>query len=167
MNIRCYCGRGFDLYYKQRKQLLQGFDTFCGGECLYKYLVDTNITRQPDIWKNGEVYPGQMNEPFDYWCRETRRFYRSRSEATFARWCVANQIKYEYEPYTIQLPGRKSYTPDFWLPDFYQLIEVKGVWSGSAKKKMRYVVNRGFRLILVPDYLIRKLLRVWREKNNG
>jgi hypothetical protein len=108
-----------------------------------------------------------MGEPFDYWCRETRRFYRSRSEATFARWCVANQIKWEYEPYTIRFAVRKSYTPDFWLPEYSQFIEVKGVWSGSAKKKMRLAVAKGFRLILVPDYLIHKLKRVWREKTNG
>lgn len=164
MTINCYCGSGFDLPFKQRKQLLQGFDSFCSGDCLYKYILDTGLTIEPDILKNGFIYPSIMNEPSDYWCRETQRFYRSRSEATFARWCEANQIRYAYEPYTIRFTTRRSYTPDFWLPEYYQFVEVKGVWSGSAKKKMRLAVDKGFKLLLVPDYLIRKLNRVWREK---
>ena len=167
MNIYCYCELGFELYYKQKKQLLQGFEAFCNGDCLYKYIIDNDLTRESDIHKNGFIYPSMMDEPFDYWCKETDRFYRSKSEAIFARWCTANKIKWEYEPFTIRFTAKKSYTPDFWLPDYYQFVEVKGVWSGAAKKKMRLAVDKGFRLLLVPDYLIRKLRRVWRNHNTS
>lgn len=164
MNINCYCGKGYELHYKQKKQLLQGFDAFCGGDCLYKILLDEGF-KDTGIERLHWVYPSQMNEPFDYWCRETKQYFRSRSEATFARWCEANQIRWEYEPYMIRFKHNQTYTPDFWLPDFSHFIEVKGAWSGSAKKKMRKAKDMGFRLLLVPDHLIKKLSRVWRNHN--
>jgi hypothetical protein len=100
-----------------------------------------------------------MGDPFDFWCRETRRYYRSKSEAVFARWCDANAIDWEYEPYTIRFTDTKTYTPDFWLPEYRYFVEVKGAWSGSAKKKLRWTREAGFFIALVPDHLIRKLTR--------
>jgi hypothetical protein len=35
----------------------------------------------------------------------------------------------------------RSYTPDFYLPDYDMLIEVKGFWWGDDKEKMKIVLN--------------------------
>jgi hypothetical protein len=119
---------------------------------------DAGVERHPLI------YPSKMEEPFDYWCKETGQFFRSKSEATFVRWCVANGIDWKYEPYTLQFHDRQSYTPDFWLPEYSHFIEVKGLWGGSAKKKLRKMKELGFPIALVSDHLIHKLTRVRRSK---
>lgn len=162
MKIHCYCGKGYELHYKLKKQLLQGFDAFCGGDCLFKLLLDEGFN-DTGIERLHLIYPSQMDEPFDYYCNETKRYFRSRSEATFARWCNANGIKWEYEKYTIRWKYNQSYTPDFWLPDYSHFAEVKGLWSGSAKKKLRKAKETGFNIVLIPDHLIRQLTRVWRN----
>lgn len=158
MNVHCYCGRGYELSHKIKKQLLSGFDAFCGEECLLQLLVDEGF-EDSGINKYHKVYPSEMHIPFDYWCKETREYYRSRSEATFARWCEANCIAWEYEPYMIKFDYKSTYTPDFWLPEYSHFVEVKGAWSGSAKKKLRRAKDAGFHIVLVPDHLIRKLTR--------
>jgi hypothetical protein len=53
----------------------------------------------------------------------------------------------------------KTYTPDFWLPEFSHFVEVKGRWGGSGKSKLRKAAKEEIGMILVPDYLIRKLTR--------
>ncbi len=160
MTKNCFCGRGFELHYTKIKQLLVGFETFCSGDCLHKYLVDNDFNAGREIEEFPNVYPAQMDEPFDYWCKQTRTFFRSKSESTFAVWCDHSSIKWKYEPYRLYLQLQTSYTPDFWLPELGHLIEVKGVWSGKAKKKMKLARQYGYPIVLVPDYLIRKLGKI-------
>ena len=158
MRKQCFCGNGFEIHHKQRKQLLHGFTLFCGGECLLKYLNRRSLYVSPvDISRDEHIYPSQMGEPFDYYCSRTQRSYRSKSEAIFAIWCDINLIIWEYEPYTIRFTSTRSYTPDFWLPEYSTFVEVKGAWAGSAKKKMRDTAELGFGILLIPDYLIRRL----------
>jgi hypothetical protein len=158
-NIHCYCGRGYELPYKLKKELLVGFDAFCGEECLYQLLVDEGV-ENGIIEKHSLIYPTKMESPTEFWCRETRRYYRSRSEATFARWCEVNGIDWKYEPYTIRFRENQTYTPDFWLPEYSHFVEVKGIWAGSGKKKLRKAKEYGFNIVLVPNHLIYKLTRV-------
>lgn len=159
MNVHCYCGKGYELHYKLKKQLLSGFDAFCGEECLYQ-LLTTEGDPFAVIDEHSLIYPSHMDQPTEFWCRETKRYYRSRSEAAFARWCTCNAIDWEYEPYTIRFKERFTYSPDFWLPEYSYFVEVKGLWAGSAKKKLRETVVAGFKIVLVPDHLIYKLTRV-------
>ena len=161
MNVNCYCGKGYELPQKQKKYLLVGLDAFCSGECLYELLVAEGTLESAiiEIENDSLISKSMMEVPSEYWCKETKKHYRSKSEATFARWCNANGIDWEYEPYTIQLNDRQTYTPDFWLPEFYHFAEVKGAWSGSGKKKVRKTKELGFNIVLVSDDLIRKLHR--------
>jgi hypothetical protein len=105
------------------------------------------------------VYPSEMDQPFDYYCKETRAFYRSKAESTFAIWCSRKDIECRYEPYMIKFTSRRTYNPDFYLPKFGYFIEVKGSWAGSAKKKLRLMVENDFNILLIPDYLTRILER--------
>ena len=156
MQLPCYCGEGFELHYKLRKQLAKGFDLFCSGECLLKYIVDNGFA-DTGIHKDRRIYPSEMGEPFNYWCPVTRRFYRSKTESLFAIFCVYYEIPWRYEPYQIRLTKTKSYNPDFWLPDHSIFVEVKGVWSGAGKKKLKMTAELGYHVILVPDFLLRKI----------
>lgn len=158
MNVHCYCGRGYELPYRLKKELLVGFDAFCGEECLYELLV-TEGSPNCEIDSLPEIEPSAMDEPTEFWCRETRQYFRSRLEATFARWCDFNLIQWDYEKYTIRLKENQTYTPDFWLPEYSHFAEVKGVWGGSAKKKLRKAKLLGFSIVLVPTHLIYKLTR--------
>jgi hypothetical protein len=160
MNVNCYCGKGFELPYSTRRQLLAGFDAFCGEECLYQLLVDEGHKDNGAIAKIPSIVPSLMTEPNVFWCRETRRYYRSKSEAIFARWCNSNCIEWEYERYMFKFIDNKTYTPDFWLPEYSHFVEVKGRWGGSAKRKLRKAAQSQIGVILIPDYLIRKLSRV-------
>jgi hypothetical protein len=162
VRLHCYCGKGFDLHYKLKKQLLVGFDYFCDGDCVLKYLLDKGIgDPYYKISEHPFIYPSAMSTPFDYWDKELKRYFRSKSESTTARCFEANKIKWDYEKFSIKFPKGKWYTPDFWLPEFSHFIEVKGLWAGSAKRKLR-LASQKFNIILIPDYLIRKLERVWR-----
>jgi hypothetical protein len=163
MNVYCYCGRGYEASRSTRKELLVGFDAFCGEECLYQLLVEEGYRDSHDIIHHPKIEYSRMETPTEFWCRETRHYYRSRLEAAFARWCVANCIEWEYEVYAIRFKENQSYTPDFWLPEYSHFVEVKGVWSGSAKKKLRKAKLLGFLIALVPTHLVYKLTRTIRE----
>ena len=159
MRVHCYCGKGYELYYKLKKELLVGFDAFCGEECLFG-LLETEGFSGRGIVTRPEIEPSVMEPPIEFWCRETGHYFRSRLEATFAKWCDFNSIRWDYEKYTIRLANTQSYTPDFWLPEYSHFVEVKGVWSGSAKKKLRRSKHLGFPIVLVPTHLVYKLTRV-------
>jgi hypothetical protein len=53
-------------------------------------------------------------------------------------------IKLKTNKHTLkyEMTGKvRSYTPDFYLPDYDMLIEVKGFWWGDDKEKMKIVLN--------------------------
>ena len=61
--------------------------------------------------------------------------FRSGTDARCAVFFNAVGVKYEYEKFTFHFPyllnpgvaGKARYTPDFYLPDFNQWVEIKGV----------------------------------------
>ena len=61
--------------------------------------------------------------------------FRSKSEATFARWCDSWNIVWDYEPEGLQF-GNVSYVPDFWLPEGKTIVEIKPVIFASELWKM-------------------------------
>ncbi len=60
-------------------------------------------------------------------------------EYLLAKYYDLNNILYVYEPkaFELKLNNEKqtTYTPDFYLPDIDEYIEVKGYWRGDAKEK--------------------------------
>jgi predicted nuclease of restriction endonuclease-like RecB superfamily len=57
-------------------------------------------------------------------------------EEAFAKWCDKNNITWLYEPKTFDL-GNTTYTPDFYLPETDEYVEVKGWWRDDAIEKFR------------------------------
>jgi len=61
---------------------------------------------------------------------------RSSWEIKYARYLDSKNIKWQYEPKTFDL-GDSTYTPDFYLPETNEYIEIKGWWRGNSKKKFK------------------------------
>jgi len=55
-------------------------------------------------------------------------------EEAYAKYLDKNNVKWEYESKTFDL-GNTAYTPDFYLPDTNEYIEIKGWWRKDAETK--------------------------------
>ena len=61
---------------------------------------------------------------------ENSPYFKSSLEADYARYCIHNNVKFEYEKevFTISLGEKvRHYTPDFYLPDSKEFVELKGL----------------------------------------
>ncbi len=61
---------------------------------------------------------------------------RSSWEVAYAKYLNANNIDWEYEPQTFVLQSGEAYTPDFFLKDCNQWVEVKGWLTPAHNRKM-------------------------------
>jgi hypothetical protein len=59
---------------------------------------------------------------------------KSSYEIKYAIWLDKNRIPWQYEPKAFDL-GNTTYTPDFYLPESDEWIEIKGRWHEDAKEK--------------------------------
>jgi hypothetical protein len=59
-------------------------------------------------------------------------YMRSSWEVAYAKFLDINNIKWLYESDTFNL-GDCTYTPDFYLPETNEFIEIKGYWHDDAK----------------------------------
>jgi hypothetical protein len=158
MELVCVCGNWFEFPYKNRKQILKEFELFCDCFCVIAYLEQYHSEKKINPLIHKEVNTCILSDPLEYWCPITKRFYRSKSEATAAIFFRTIQVEIEYECFTVSLEGTNlTYSPDFYLPYHDVFVEVKGLWQGSAKKKIKIAKAMGYRLLLVPDYLTRKM----------
>jgi len=68
-------------------------------------------------------------------------YFRSATEANYARYLNLAKIKWEFEPRTFYFEGVRrgnvSYTPDFYLPNEDRWIEIKGWLDGPSKTKLK------------------------------
>lgn len=65
---------------------------------------------------------------------------RSNWEANFVRILNAYEIKFEFEPTVFAFPikrGTKGYTPDFYLTDSDEWVEIKGYLDEKSKTKIK------------------------------
>lgn len=66
-------------------------------------------------------------------------FFRSSWELKYAMYLDQNSIAWIYEPEAFDLIVENkecTYTPDFYLPESQQYIEIKGFWYGDARVKL-------------------------------
>ena len=61
---------------------------------------------------------------------------RSSWEIAYAKYLDSKNIKWLYESKTFDLKNT-TYTPDFYLPETNEYIEIKGWWRDNAKKKFK------------------------------
>jgi hypothetical protein len=86
---------------------------------------------------------------------------RSTWEVKFAQWLDKNKIKWQYESKTFNLRNC-TYTPDFYLPQTKEYIEIKGWWRDNAKKKFKLFREKYKKIKIIilmkPDLLKLKIL---------
>jgi len=101
-------------------------------------------------------------------------YFYSRWEANFARLLNYLKIKWQYQPKTFDLKTQ-NYTPDFYLPDVGNFIEIKNfLWKYSRIRddKFRKIYPKvKLQLILKDDYLklektYSNLIKNWEYKNS-
>jgi hypothetical protein len=118
---------------------------FCGKSCA----IDT-IGKQPTSPKAARAKAGIRKD-----ISATIYFY-SRWEANIARLFNLLSIQWQHQPKTFDL-GSQTYTPDFYLPETDEYIEVKnfmGEYSKLRDKKFRKLYpDLKLRLIMKKDYL--------------
>lgn len=98
----------------------------------------------PRIKKISNALAGKMPGSFtgfrvEYDGPRGHETFRSEWEMFYARWLDASGFVWEYEKKTFQFQHNgqlTSYTPDFYLPDFDEYVEVKGYYSDKNKAKM-------------------------------
>lgn len=61
---------------------------------------------------------------------------RSNWEVNYAEWLTANKISWNYEPKTFKMEDGKTYTPDFYLSQSDEYIEVKGWFRPGQKERL-------------------------------
>jgi len=76
---------------------------------------------------------------------------RSTWEAKYAKYLDNQNIKWLYEPKTFDL-GKITYTPDFYLPQTDEYIEIKGYLRKNSKNKIR-LFNKEFKNLKVLNEL--------------
>lgn len=67
-----------------------------------------------------------------YFIKENKEIKcRSGYEVIYANYLIINNIPFEYEPKTFKLANGKRYTPDFYLPNTNEYIEIKGSFKSN------------------------------------
>lgn len=164
MEFVCECGKWFELPYSKKRQVLKEVELFCSPKCASDFIISRQSDRIVNPLDCGSISECTLEEPLEYWDKWTGRFYRSKSEAIAANFLTAHNIPWEFECYVISIDGtNKTYNPDFFLPFSNTFIEVKGLWQGAAKKKVKCTNNMGLKVVVFPDYLIRLMERELRE----
>jgi len=82
--------------------------------------------------KNNPFY-GKLMKP--RWGKYKNINMRSSWEIKYAKYLDENNIKWLYESKTFDL-GESTYTPDFYLPETKEYIEIKGYFSDKCKEKI-------------------------------
>jgi hypothetical protein len=77
--------------------------------------------------------------------------YRSKLEASWAKFFDTHRMKFAYEPEGFNFDG-VLYLPDFWLPEIKTIVEVKGVLEETDREKLLslavHAAPRGIMVIL-------------------
>lgn len=152
-NYRCsVCYKEFYLPRKEHKLLIKGMEKFCTISCIEAFIF--GLERTDDYTAKTAGILG-LNED-GVWDCITKKWYRSWYEVYVSRFFSINSIYAEYESIAFQT-SRGKYIPDFRLPEFSLLVEVKGLWSMSAKAKFKDVISSieglGYRMMFLPSYL--------------
>ncbi len=67
--------------------------------------------------------------------------YRSKLEATTAKFFCEHGIKFIYEPEVFEFRDGTRYTPDFYLPEQQIWVECKGVMTDECEHKIEMLAN--------------------------
>lgn len=161
--ICSHCRNRVNIPHSERKFLDQSGDFVCSSTCMYGWAKKNQRKQKRNLLKHPGIFKSEMSGGFEVYSKILRMGFRSGYEQIVAEWLYENDIAFEYEPFTFLLDtDTASYTPDFYLPDFQVLIEVKGLWMRRNKvQKFRELYSIP---LIVASWNIRKSFNY---KNTG
>ena len=118
---------------------------------------------------SGELKPGRG---IGGYYKNTGTYMKSSWEIKFAKWLDANNIQWEYESFRFQLPNKRHYVPDFYIPKLHVFVEVKGYMTEYDVYKLNSFTKAGFVIHVIDDVNNLSIGKhnVWKfqteEKNN-
>jgi len=155
-------GQLFDLYWNKKLTPARISKIFkCHVDTIYEWLKKFEIPmrnrseaaiekfKNPENHLNCPTY-GKGDYYKDIWMR-------SSYEIAFAKYLDRNNIKWFYESERFNLPS-STYTPDFYLPNTNEYIEIKGWWRECKKVKFNLFKQ------LYPEIKIKVLMKLDLEK---
>ena len=117
-------------------------------------------------WKNDRYAAKCANNRFGKKTKYNGIVFRSKIEATYAKYMDEHNIKYEYEKHLFEyeLDGvLHNYRPDFYLPDYKTFLEVKYRINPKDKlviTKLNSVKEQDERILLVDSTMLNKLIYI-------
>jgi len=144
MTVRCVkCGKTFAKKVDHTKNIPH-VPNVCSSTCFIEHIVDDEDRQVAGVAIAALPYEGVVS-------------YRSMYEHALAEWFKAQGIAYEYEHYRARTSPKAWYIPDFYLPDHYLFIEVKGVWELAAYRKFREFQALGYDICLADLAFINRI----------
>lgn len=99
--------------------------------------------QQSSIATSKRIREGKHANATHAYCKDGELIHRMRSSWELAvayDYLDSKEIKFEYEPESFVTPFG-AYTPDFYLPETDEWIEVKGLWRPNAKAKFEWFAH--------------------------
>lgn len=119
------CGDTFKNTYEMGK-ISQWQPKVCGGACFATLLLTQKVSYSK--WNKWLM----QNKDKYYPLVEADASKRSSYERCLARWLVAEEIPYVFEPWVFKPDTGVYYLPDFYIMRVPCFLETKGVWESGA-----------------------------------
>lgn len=74
---------------------------------------------------------------------------RSTWERAVTDFLFKNNVEYEYESKRFLIGSKRSYRPDFYLPQYDLYIEVKGYMCSKSKLQLEWFKKQGYNLLII------------------
>lgn len=139
----CVCTKSFSLSLSNLRELnnyAYGM-VFCSPACFSLYikrrvsaLKSFGVSTERQQRKVSLSDAGEAE--YAVWSDTLRMAFRSDFERVVALYLRKMHHEFWYEKISIRV-GTKTYTPDFYLPEAYCFIEVKGIWGPGSKLKYK------------------------------
>lgn len=124
------CGR--DVERSPYRLAVLGHKPFCSRKCI----GEMHSIRQSKRVADGRLFSGrQSGGRWKIFINGRERSLKSSYERIYAEHLIEHGVRFEYEPKAFKLSDGMRYTPDFYLNDSDEWIEVKGYMSDRAREK--------------------------------
>lgn len=123
---KCDCGK---IKNVEKCDLVNKKITSCG--CLRSELLSEKMS---------EISPWQYHNSYKWYFYDKDKNIipcRSSYEVIYANFLVENNIRFKYEPECFKINNKRRYTPDFYLIDSNQWIEIKGRTDSVSKSNQK------------------------------
>lgn len=114
-------------------------DLVCGPDCIMTWLMHDKHRVDPLTLNSNDrrVGTARLGRPETVYSSLLGRFFRSNYEKNFAEVMASWGVVFTYETVAFVWNSTKSYTPDFYFPQYKAFVELKGRWGSGQRKKYK------------------------------